>query len=95
MDDKSTTLCSLSIHRPSLKESVYKAMHPILCDHVGMHEAEIKPLANGTAVARLNFLRDRGSSISPRARSMIVRNISWRKVGDFFLTSASVGLGEA
>lgn len=76
----------------SLKESVYKAMHPILCDYVGLQEAEIDPLADGTAVVRLNFLKDRPGSVSPRAHSMVVQSATWRKVDGFFLTSASVGL---
>ena len=66
-------------------------MHPILCEYVGFQEAEIDPLENGTAVVRLNFLADR-ATVSPRSRLMIVRSASWRKVDDFFLTSASVGL---
>ena len=79
-----------SNYKFSLKESVYKAMHPILCDYVGMQEAEIDPLADGTAVVRLNFLNDRSESVSPHAHSMVVRSASWRKVDNFFLTSASV-----
>lgn len=77
----------------SLKESVYKAMHPILCEYVGLQEAEVDPLPDGNAVVRLNFLTTRGSSMNPRARSMVVHSASWRKVDDFFLTSASIGLG--
>lgn len=76
----------------SLKESVYKAMHPILCDYVGLQEAEVDPLADGTAVVRLNFLNDRPGSVSPRAHSMVIQSATWRKVDGFFLTSASVGL---
>lgn len=68
-------------------------MHPILCDHVALQEAEVQPLVDGTAVVDLNFLSERPSSVSPRAHSMVVRSTSWRKVDDFFLTSASVGLG--
>eukprot|EP00804_Cyclotella_cryptica_P006753 CCRYP_015719-RA/>CCRYP_015719-RA protein AED:0.37 eAED:0.54 QI:0/0/0/1/1/1/3/0/445 len=77
--------------RFSLKESVYKAMHPVLCEYVGFQEAEVHPLADGTALVRLNFLKDR-DSLSPRTRSMVVRSASWRRVNGFFLTSASVGV---
>lgn len=68
-------------------------MHPILCDYVGLQEAEIDPLIDGTAIVRLNFLHERPSSVSSRAHSLVVRTLSWRKIDDFFLTSASVGLG--
>ncbi|KAL7489296.1 hypothetical protein ACHAW6_014887 [Cyclotella cf. meneghiniana] len=77
--------------RFSLKESVYKAMHPVLCEYVGFQEAEVDPLADGTALVRLNFLYDR-DSVSPRSRSIVIRSASWRRVNEFFLTSASVGL---
>ncbi|KAL7513388.1 hypothetical protein ACHAXN_010469 [Cyclotella atomus] len=80
--------------RFSLKESIYKAMHPILCDYVGLQEAEVDPLADGNAIVRLNFLHERPESVSPRAHSMVVRSASWRKVNGFFLTSASVGPGQ-
>jgi 4'-phosphopantetheinyl transferase EntD len=78
----------------SLKESIYKAMHPILCGYVGLQEAEVDPLSDGNATVRLNFLHERPESVSPRAHSMVVRSASWRKVNGFFLTSASVGLAQ-
>ena len=66
-------------------------MHPVLCEYVGFQEAEVDPLADGTALVRLNFLYDR-DSVSPRSRSIVIRSASWRRVNGFFLTSASVGL---
>ena len=71
----------------SLKESVYKAMHPILCQYVGFQEAEITPLSNGTAQVTLNL-----TSRSHEHLGIVVQSASWRKMGDFFLTSASVGV---
>ncbi len=41
--------------RFSLKESVYKAMHPLICHYVGFQEAEIKPLNDGTALVSLDL----------------------------------------
>mmetsp|Transcript_17288 Transcript_17288/g.35186 ORF Transcript_17288/g.35186 Transcript_17288/m.35186 type:complete len:80 (+) Transcript_17288:403-642(+) len=73
--------------RFSLKESVYKAMHPILCEYVGFQEAEITPLPNGTAYVVLNLVSQ--SHIRP---GIVVRTASWRQINGFFLTSSSVGL---
>lgn len=39
--------------RFSLKESVYKAMHPLINEYVGFQEAEIEPQPDGTANVRL------------------------------------------
>jgi len=41
--------------RFSLKECVYKAMHPIICQWVGFQEAEITPHDDGTATVNLNL----------------------------------------
>ena len=71
----------------SLKESVYKALHPILCQYVGFQEAEVTPFIDGTAKVTLNL-----SSGSHERLGIIVHSASWRKMGDFFLTSASVGV---
>jgi len=70
----------------SLKESVYKAMHPIICQYVGFQEAEVTPFQNGTAQVILNL-----TSKSHEQLGVVVRSASWKTVGDFFLTSASVG----
>lgn len=88
--DKCTTNASFSItfgRTKSLKESVYKALHPILCQYIGFQEAEITPLADGTAIVTLNLL-----SRSHERLGIVVHSASWRRMGNFFLTSASVGL---
>lgn len=74
----------------SLKESVYKAMHPILCQYVGFHEAEITPCVDGTAKVSLQLvLRGRNNNNNI---DIVIHSASWKKIGnDFFLTSASVG----
>lgn len=73
-------------HACSLKESVYKAMHPILCHYVGFQEAEITPLSNGTAKVTLNL-----ASGAHEKMGIVVQSASWKKIRGFFLTSASVG----
>lgn len=59
-------------------------MHPVLCQYVGFQEAEITPLSDGTAKVTLNLIN--GSHLG-----IVVQSASWRKMGDFFVTSASVG----
>lgn len=73
----------------SLKEAVYKAMHPILCEFVGFQEAEITPLPDGTATVILNL-----HSGSHERLGIVVRSATWRKLegGKFFLTTALVGV---
>lgn len=68
--------------RFSLKESVYKAIHPIINKYVGFQEGEVTPFDDGTAKVRLNI---KGAN-----RAMLNVTAHWRKVDDqFFLTSAS------
>jgi phosphopantetheine--protein transferase-like protein len=74
--------------RFSLKESVYKAMHPLICQFVGFQEAEITPHNNGTATVNLNLK----SGQHNRFKEV---KAHWRRIdGDFFLTSSSVSLKE-
>jgi len=74
--------------RFSLKESVYKAMHPLICQFVGFQEAEIKPHNDGTATVFLNL------KSGQQERFQEVK-AHWRRIdGDFFLTSSSVTLKE-
>lgn len=73
--------------RPSLKESVYKAMHPIICQYVGFQEAEVTPLSDGTANVVLNLISGAHEKLG-----IVVQSASWKKVDHFFLTSASVGV---
>lgn len=75
------------ILRFSLKESVYKAMHPILCQYVGFQEAEVTPRSDGTAKVTLNLTNGAHERLG-----IVVQSASWRMMGDFFLTSASVGV---
>jgi len=88
----------------SLKECVYKAMHPLICQHVGFQEAEITPHDNGTATVRLNLksgAHERFAEIRAHWRRL---NLSTNSSGDgnnynhdeeYFLTSSSVTLKDA
>jgi 4'-phosphopantetheinyl transferase EntD len=70
----------------SLKESLYKAMHPLICQFVGFQEAEIKPHSDGTAKINL-FLKSGAHEMFKETKA------HWRRIeGDMFLTSASVVL---
>lgn len=69
----------------SLKESIYKAAHPLLCQYVGFQEAEVTPYADGTASC--SWL------LGSKADSALANlQAHWRRLEgqDFFLTSASV-----
>lgn len=71
--------------RFSLKECVYKAMHPIICQFVGFQEAEIKPHDDGTATVLLNLK-------SGQHRRLNKVKAHWRRLddGNYFLTSSRV-----
>eukprot|EP00542_Grammatophora_oceanica_P009370 CAMPEP_0194027244 /NCGR_PEP_ID=MMETSP0009_2-20130614/1415_1 /TAXON_ID=210454 /ORGANISM="Grammatophora oceanica, Strain CCMP 410" /LENGTH=304 /DNA_ID=CAMNT_0038666231 /DNA_START=196 /DNA_END=1110 /DNA_ORIENTATION=- len=73
--------------RFSLKESIYKAMHPLVCQYVGFQEAEITPHQDGTA--SLVFKLKSGDH-------ELFRDVTahWRTIedGKFFLTSGKVTL---
>jgi 4'-phosphopantetheinyl transferase EntD len=73
----------------SLKEAIYKATHPLICQYVGFQEAEVIPYANGTATC--NWFLESGAH--ERLGNMTAH---WRKTDDgkFFLTSASAQLKE-
>lgn len=73
--------------RFSLKESVYKAMHPLINHYVGFQEAEITPNSDGTATVFLNLksgLHENFGTVTA----------NWRTVldGEYFLSSSSVTL---
>ena len=73
--------------RFSLKESLYKALHPLICQYVGFQEAEVMPYADGTATVRWNLK----SGIHERFGKVTAH---WRRIDEFLLTSASVTLKE-
>jgi len=71
--------------RFSLKEAIYKAAHPLLCQYVSFQEAEVTPYEDGTASC--TWLLD--NNADERIRELTAH---WKKLGDneYFLTSASV-----
>jgi|ERR1711957_656176 len=70
--------------RFSLKECVYKAMHPLICQWVGFKEAEITPNDDGTAIIKLNLK----SGAQERFQHV---EAHWQRIkGEYFLTSSSV-----
>jgi phosphopantetheinyl transferase (holo-ACP synthase) len=71
--------------RFSLKESIYKAMHPLICQYVGFMEAEVQPLSDGTATA--TFMLKSGAH--HQFESVTVH---WQRIGDYFLSTSSVRL---
>lgn len=74
--------------RFSLKESAYKAIHPLLCQYIGFHEAEIQPYNDGTANVTL-FLRSGAHSQLESITS------HWQCYGNqYFLSSSSATLKE-
>jgi 4'-phosphopantetheinyl transferase EntD len=76
--------------RFSIKESIYKAMHPLICQYVGFQEAEVQPQADGSVLVRLAL----NSGAQERFGTVTAH---WRKLPDlgFFLTSASVRLKDS
>lgn len=70
----------------SLKEAIYKAAHPLLCQYVSFQEAEVTPHADGTASC-VWLLDD--SDADKRIAKLTAH---WRRLPDdgYFLTSASV-----
>lgn len=73
--------------RFSLKESLYKAMHPLICQYVGFQEVEIEPNADGSALVSFHLK-------SGAHERFGVVNSHWRRVSDYFLSSTSVRLKE-
>ena len=68
----------------SLKECVYKAMHPLISQRVGFQEAEIQPHDDGTATVTLNLK-------SSAHEQFDTVKANWRRIdGEYFLTSSSV-----
>eukprot|EP00546_Thalassionema_frauenfeldii_P010531 CAMPEP_0178915916 /NCGR_PEP_ID=MMETSP0786-20121207/12314_1 /TAXON_ID=186022 /ORGANISM="Thalassionema frauenfeldii, Strain CCMP 1798" /LENGTH=264 /DNA_ID=CAMNT_0020589123 /DNA_START=131 /DNA_END=925 /DNA_ORIENTATION=- len=69
--------------RFSLKEAIYKAVHPIVNHFVGFQEAEVIPFVNGTAVVHWNLKRN--TSLD----QLGTVTAHWKKMDEYFLTSAS------
>jgi 4'-phosphopantetheinyl transferase EntD len=68
-----------------LKEAIYKAAHPLLCQYVGFKEAEVTPHEDGTATCDW-YLQSRADDRIGRLTA------HWRILENegYFLTSSSV-----
>eukprot|EP00978_Attheya_sp_CCMP212_P034199 scaffold142250_cov48-Attheya_sp.AAC.2 len=75
--------------RFSLKESLYKAMHPLICQYVGFQEAEMTPRSDGSVDVAINL-------IGGQHKMFGHVSAHWRRLPkeQMFLTSASVTLKE-
>jgi len=62
-------------------------MHPLICQYVGFQEGSTSPNPDGTVVVDLN-LNSGAHELFGEVRA------HWRRVDDFFLTSAVVKLKE-
>ena len=71
--------------RFGLKESIYKAMHPLICHYVGFMEAEVQPLPDGTA--EVTFMLKSGAH-----EQFGTVTAHWQRIGDLFLSTSSVRL---
>ena len=73
--------------RFSMKESLYKALHPLLCQYVGFQEAEVTPLPDGTATVKWNIKNGKHELFGKVS-------VNWRRLHerDCFLTSARITL---
>ncbi|KAL7571748.1 hypothetical protein ACA910_002843 [Epithemia clementina (nom. ined.)] len=69
--------------RFSVKEALYKAMNPLICQYVGFREVEAQPNEDGTFDVFLNL------NTGCHERFKLVQ-AHWKRYGDFFLTSAQI-----
>lgn len=65
----------------SLKESLYKAINPLVTRHVAFHEASMTPLPDGSARVRLTLAEDQGT---------FAAECTWTEIQNHFLTTAKV-----
>jgi 4'-phosphopantetheinyl transferase EntD len=71
--------------RFSIKEALYKAMHPLICQYVGFREAEVQPKDDGSVDITLDL-----KSAAHRRFGLVQAH--WCRFDDFFLTSARIEL---
>jgi len=70
--------------RFSLKEAIYKAVHPVINQYVGFQEAEVIPFENGTATVHWNLTNNNN-----KMDKLGIVTAHWKKIKHHFLTSAS------
>lgn len=73
--------------RFSLKECIYKSVHPLICQYVGFQEAEVTPYSDGTATVSWNL---------KSGADLLLGEITahWQRLegGEFFLSTSSAVL---
>ena len=67
--------------RFSLKEAIYKAVHPLINQYVSFQEAEVTPADDGTAICVWNLK-------SGAHTKFATLTAHWRKIDNYFLSSA-------
>ena len=73
----------------SLKECIYKSVHPLICQYVGFQEAEVTPYSDGTATVSWNLK----SGADLRLGEITAH---WLRLegGEYFLSTSSAKLLE-
>ena len=71
----------------SLKECIYKSVHPLICQYVGFQEAEVTPHSNGTATVSWNLKSGADKRLGPITAH-------WQRLegGEFFLSTSNAVL---
>ena len=60
-------------------------MHPLICQYVGFMEAEVQPLADGTAA--VTFMLKSGAH-----KQFGTVSVHWQRIDNFFLSTSCVRL---
>jgi len=73
----------------SLKECIYKAVHPLICQYVGFQEAEVTPHSDGTASVKW-MLKTKGGA-EHRIGKITAH---WQRLegGKYFLSTSSASI---
>ena len=79
--------------RFSCKESVYKAIHPLVNHYVSFHEAEVQPYINGTATVTLKLAPNRANTTIanlPKEQFQTPIILHWYRYENYIITTARI-----
>ncbi len=78
--------------RFSCKESVYKAIHPLVNQYVSFHEAEVQPYINGTATVTLKLAPSRANTTIAKQNEQFQTPIIlyWYRYENYIITTARI-----
>ena len=79
--------------RFSCKESVYKAIHPLVNHYVSFHEAEVQPYINGTATVTLTLAPNRANTTIanlPKEQFQTPIILHWYRYENYIITTARI-----